>query len=232
MTRSQIRKLAITAAVTAAGLGATEVIAACGASGQSAGATAAASAPANTQTTAQYSYSYYRSMMSHYFGGSMMGGSYGWIMGPAGYRWMTGAHGVPGWMRGGHFPAFMMGSGMMGTGTGTDPGKFMGRLWGQRSRGRGSPPPRPYRRETRSRQVRASTQQHAPLPSPWAAFTWQPWPVPRAARMRPSASPAWSTPRSPSRPGLRSASKSSTPIQTPPTGWSSPAARPGPRGCR
>ena len=30
MTRSQIRKLAITAAVTAAGLGATAVIAACG----------------------------------------------------------------------------------------------------------------------------------------------------------------------------------------------------------
>jgi rusticyanin len=32
-------------------------------------------------------------------------------------------------MRGGHFPASMMGSGMMGTGTSADPGKFMGRLW-------------------------------------------------------------------------------------------------------
>jgi rusticyanin len=40
---------------------------------------------------------------------------------------MTGAHGVPGWMRGGHFPAFMMGGGMMGAST--DPGKLMGRLW-------------------------------------------------------------------------------------------------------
>ena len=128
MTRSQIRKLAITAAVTAAGLGATAVIAACGTSGPSPGATAAASAPANTQTSAPYSYSYYRSMMGRYFGGSMMGGgSHGWMMGPAGYRWMTGVHGVPGWMRGGHFPAFMMGSGMMGGST--DPGKFMGRLW-------------------------------------------------------------------------------------------------------
>ena len=131
MTCSQITKLAITAAVTAAGLGATAVIAACGTSGQSSGATAAASAPASTHVNAPYSYSYYRSMMRSHFGsGSMMGGgSYGWMMGPAGYRWMTGAHGVPGWMRGRHFPAFMMGGGMMGTGTGIDPGKLMGRLW-------------------------------------------------------------------------------------------------------
>jgi rusticyanin len=122
MTRSQITKLAITAAVTAAGLGATAVIAACGTSGQSSGATAAASAPASTHVNAPYSYSYYRSMMRHYFGsGSMMGGG--------SYGWMTGAHGVPGWMRGSHFPAFMMGGGMMGTGTGIDPGKLMGRLW-------------------------------------------------------------------------------------------------------
>jgi len=42
---------------------------------------------------------------------------------------MTGGTGVPGWMRGGHFPALMMSSGMMGTGTSADPGKFMGRLW-------------------------------------------------------------------------------------------------------
>jgi rusticyanin len=51
------------------------------------------------------------------------------MMGRAGYRWMSGVTGVPGWMRGGHFPAYMMGSGMMGTGTSADPGKFMGRLW-------------------------------------------------------------------------------------------------------
>jgi rusticyanin len=75
-------------------------------------------------------------MMSRYFGGGSMmgGGSYGRMMGPAGYRWMTGGHGVPGWMRGERFPAFMMGSGMMGTGT--DPGKLMGRLWA------GAPGPR------------------------------------------------------------------------------------------
>jgi rusticyanin len=69
-------------------------------------------------------------MMGRYFGGSMMGGgSSGWMMSPAGYRWMTGITGVPGWMRGGRFPAFMMGTGMMGTGTSADPGKFIGRLW-------------------------------------------------------------------------------------------------------
>jgi rusticyanin len=69
--------------------------------------------------------------MGRYFGGGSMmgGGSYSRMMGPAGYRWMTGSNGVPGWMRGGHFPAFMMGGGMMGTGTSFDPGKFMGRLW-------------------------------------------------------------------------------------------------------
>lgn len=123
MTRSQIAKLAITAAVTAAGLGAAAVIAACGTSGQPSGTNATAAAPASTRTTAPYSYSYYRSMMGRYFGGSMMGGgSYGQMMGPAGYRWMTGGNGVPGWMRAGHLPAFMMG-------TGTDPGKLMGRLW-------------------------------------------------------------------------------------------------------
>ena len=136
MTRRQIRKLAITAAVTAAGRGAAAVIAACGTSGQPSGTSATAAAPAGTQASAPYSYSYYRSMMSRYFGGGSMmgGGSYGRMMGPAGYRWMTGAHGVPGWMRGERFPAFMMGSGMMGTGT--DPGKLMGRLWA------GAPGPR------------------------------------------------------------------------------------------
>jgi rusticyanin len=136
MTRSQIRKLAITAAVAAAGLGATAVIAACGTSGQTPGTSATAAAPPGIQASAPYSYSYYRSMMSRYFGGGSMmgGGSHGWMMGPAGYRWMTGAHGVPGWMRGSRFPAFMMGNGMMGSGT--DPGKLMGRLWA------GAPGPR------------------------------------------------------------------------------------------
>ena len=123
MTRSQIRTLAAVAALAVAGLGAAAAITACGTSGHPAGTTASASPPAGTQARAQPSYWYYRSMMARYFGSSMMGGrSYGWMMGPAGYRWMTGATGVPGWMRGGRFPAFMMG-------TGTDPGKVMGRLW-------------------------------------------------------------------------------------------------------
>ncbi len=125
MMRSQIRTLAAAAAaaVAAAGLGAAAALTACGTSGHTTASTASsASAQAGTQASAQYSYTYYRSMMGRYLGGSMMGGSYGWMMGPAGYRWMTGIRGVPGWMRGGHVPAFMMG-------TGTDMGKFMGRLW-------------------------------------------------------------------------------------------------------
>jgi rusticyanin len=126
MMRSQIKTLAVTAAVAVAGLGGATALAACGS--PAARATAAASAPASTQAGGPYSYPYYRSMMGHYFGGSMMGGgSYGWMMSPAGYRWMTGVRGVPGWMRGGHLPAAMMGSSMMGTGT--DMGKVMGRLW-------------------------------------------------------------------------------------------------------
>jgi len=130
MMRRQIKTLAMTAAVAAAGLGTAAVITACGTSGQTSGTAASASPPAGTQARAQDAYSYYRSMMGRYFAGSMMGGgARGWMMSPAGYRWMTGANGVPGWMRGGHFPAFMMGSGMMGTGTSADPGKFMGRLW-------------------------------------------------------------------------------------------------------
>ena len=130
MMRRQIKTLAIAAALAAAGLGTAAAITACGISGQPAGTAASASPPAGTQARAQYSYPYYRSMMGRYFGGSMMGGgSRGWMMSPAGYRWMTGITGVPGWMRGGHFPAFMMGNGMMGTSTSADPGKFMGRLW-------------------------------------------------------------------------------------------------------
>ena len=130
MLRRQIKTLAMTAALAAAGLGTAAVITACGTSGQTPRTAASASPAAGTQARAQDAYSYYRSMMGRYFGGSMMGGgARGWMMSPAGYRWMTGITGVPGWMRGGHFPAFMMGSGMMGTGTSADPGKFMGRLW-------------------------------------------------------------------------------------------------------
>jgi rusticyanin len=130
MRRRQIKTLAMTAALAAAGLGTAAVITACGTSGQTPSTAASASPAAGTQARAQDAYPYYRSMMGRYFGGSMMGGgSRGWMMSPAGYRWMTGATGVPGWMRGGHFPAYMMGSGMMGTGTSADPGIFMGRLW-------------------------------------------------------------------------------------------------------
>jgi rusticyanin len=137
MMRRQIKTPAIAAALAAAGLGTAVFITACGTSGQTPGIAASASATAGTRASAQDSYSYYRSMMGRYFGGSMMGGgARSWMMSPAGYRWMTGLNGVPGWMRGGHFPAVMMGSGMMGTGTSADPGKFMGRLWA------GAPGPR------------------------------------------------------------------------------------------
>jgi rusticyanin len=137
MMRRQIKTLATTVALAAAGLGTAAVITACGTPGQTPGTAAPASRPAGTQAGAPDAYSYYRSMMGRYFGGSMMGGgARGWMMSPAGYRWMTGATGVPGWMRGGHFPAYMMGSGMMGAGTSADPGKFMGRLWA------GAPGPR------------------------------------------------------------------------------------------
>jgi rusticyanin len=130
MMRRQIKTLAMTAALAAAGLGTAAAITACGTSGQTPGTAASASPPAGTQARAPDSYPNYRSMMGRYFGGSMMGGgARGWMMSPAGYRWMTGVTGVPGWMRGGHFPAYMMGTGMMGTGTRADPGKLMGRLW-------------------------------------------------------------------------------------------------------
>ena len=126
MIRSQIRTLAMAAAVATAGLAAI----ACGASGQPAGTTPPATIRASSLAGVQLSYSYYRSMMGRHFGGSMMGGgSRGWMMSPAGYRWMTGGTGVPGWMRGGRFPAYMIGPGMMGTSASADPGKLMGRLW-------------------------------------------------------------------------------------------------------
>jgi rusticyanin len=71
-------------------------------------------------------------MMGSYYGNSggsgMMGNSsYSWMMSQAGYQWMMGSTSSPGWMSGGTLPAAMMGGGMMGTGT--DPGKIMGRLF-------------------------------------------------------------------------------------------------------
>jgi rusticyanin len=118
MTRRRITVLISVAAVAAAGLGAGLAIAASGSGTQAPVATAAA-APGSPP------YSYYRSMMSSYYGGSsMMGGSgnYQWMTGTGGYRWMFGGASAPGWMHGALMPGSMMG-------TGTDPGRFMGQLW-------------------------------------------------------------------------------------------------------
>ncbi len=134
MTRNRISVLAGAAVLAAAGLGTGVAIAAGGSPGQPAtGASPPAAAspavPAAAGSPAAYSspgYSWYRSMMSGYYGGGMMmggGSSYGWMMSQAGYQWMTGGAGAPGWMRGGTLPA-----GMMGTG-GTDPGTVMGTLF-------------------------------------------------------------------------------------------------------
>lgn len=57
-------------------------------------------------------YSWYRSMMSDYYGsgtGMMSGPAASWMMTQAGYQWMTGGARAPGWMRGGPLPGFMMG---------------------------------------------------------------------------------------------------------------------------
>jgi rusticyanin len=118
MTRKRASILVSVAVVAAAGLGAGVAIAAAS-GGAPARPSATASSPAGP------AYAWYRSMMGGYFGGtSMMGGTggYGWMMGAAGYRWMTGGTSAPAWMRGEQLPAAMMG-------TGTDPGKVMGRLW-------------------------------------------------------------------------------------------------------
>jgi len=119
MTRERISVLAGAAVIAAAGLGTGLAIAASSSPGQPAGPAASASPAASGA-----SYSWYRSMMSGYYGGgTMMGGSGGgWMMSAAGYQWMTGGAGAPGWMRGGTLPGAMMG-------TGTDPGKIMGSLW-------------------------------------------------------------------------------------------------------
>jgi rusticyanin len=117
MTTKRISVLFATA-VAVAGLGAGAAITGCGTSTAPTPKAAASSPSASA-------YSWYRSMMSHYYGGStMMGGiaSYGWMMDGAGYRWMMGGLGAPAWMRGAHLPAAMMGT------TG-DVGQFMGRLW-------------------------------------------------------------------------------------------------------
>jgi rusticyanin len=105
--------------IAAAGLGTGVAIATSNSPGQPAAATASASAAAASGP----GYSWYRSMMSGYYGGTMMGGSPdGWMMSAAGYQWMTGGASAPGWMHGGTLPGSMMG-------TSTDPGKIMGSLW-------------------------------------------------------------------------------------------------------
>ena len=118
MTRRRSIVLISVAAVAAAGLGAGVAVAATGSGTQSPAATATA-APGSPP------YSYYRSMMSGYYGSSpMMGGSgnYHQAIGMAGYRWMFGGASAPGWIQGAGMPGSMMG-------TGTDPGTFMGQLW-------------------------------------------------------------------------------------------------------
>ena len=131
MTRKRNTILASAAVLATAGLGAGVAVAATGSSGQP-------PAPAPAASSAAYAspgYSWYQSMMSGRYGNGtgMMGGtsygSYGWMMSQAGYQWMTGNGTMtPGWMTGALPPA-MMGTAMMGTGTGTDPGTIMGRLW-------------------------------------------------------------------------------------------------------
>jgi rusticyanin len=135
MTRKRNTILAGVAVLAAVGLGTGLAIAATGPSGQPAAPVASASSAAYTAP----SYSWYQSMMSSYYGDSggsgMMGNSsHDWMMSQAGYQWMMGGTSSPGWMSGGTLPAAMMGGGMMGTGT--DPGKIMGRLFA------GAPGPR------------------------------------------------------------------------------------------
>jgi rusticyanin len=117
MARRRLSVLVGVAVIAAAGLGVGVTIAAT--SGGSQAQTTVATSPGGP------GYSYYRHMMGSYFGSSsMMGGTggYRWMMGAAGYRWMFGGASAPAWMRGARLPTAMMG-------TGTDPGKFMGRLW-------------------------------------------------------------------------------------------------------
>jgi rusticyanin len=134
MTRKQTMIVASAAVIAAAGLGAGVALASGGSPGQP-----AASVTSSPAASASPGYSWYRSMMGSYYGNSggsgMMGNSsYSWMMSQAGYQWMMGGTSSPGWMRGGTLPEAMMGGGMMGTGT--DPGKIMGRLFA------GAPGPR------------------------------------------------------------------------------------------
>ena len=120
MTRKQAIILAGAAVIAAAGLGTGAAIAASGSSARPAAGSAASSGPG---------YSWYRSMMTGYYGngsGMMGNSSYGWMMSQAGYRWMMGGTGSPGWMTGALPPA-MMGTAMMGGST--DPGTIMGSLF-------------------------------------------------------------------------------------------------------
>jgi rusticyanin len=103
------------------------VAAAALATGLAVAASRAPTAPkpaAAVATSGAPAYTWYRSMMSRWYGGSpMMGGTgYGWMMGEEGYRWMFGGSGAPAWMRGARIPATMMS-------TGSDPAAFMGSLW-------------------------------------------------------------------------------------------------------
>jgi len=122
MTRKRISVLAGAAVIAAVGLGTGVAIAISNSPGQLSAAGASASPAA---ISAYPAYSWYRSMMSGYYGGMMMGGgSAGGWMSEAGYQWMTGGTSAPGWMRGGTLPGSMM-----GTSAGADPGKIMGSLW-------------------------------------------------------------------------------------------------------
>jgi len=122
MTRKRISVLAGAAVIAAAGLGTGAAIAASSSPSQPGVASAS---PGPAAASAGPGYSWYRSMMSGYYGsGTMMGGSGGWMMSTAGYQWTTGGAGAPGWMSRGSLPGAMM-----GTSAGTDPGKIMGSLW-------------------------------------------------------------------------------------------------------
>lgn len=116
MKRSRLAAAMGTAAIAAAGLGASTAITACGSARQ---------APAAAATPSGSAYAYYRSMMGTLYSGSsgMMGGtsSRGWMMGGTGYRWMMGGLDPPAWMRGRALPGYLMSSSR-------DPGKIMGAL--------------------------------------------------------------------------------------------------------
>jgi rusticyanin len=121
MTRKRTMIVAGAVVIAVAGIG-TGVGVASQSPGQPAAGASASASPG---------YSWYRSMMTGYYGnrggsGMMGNSSDGWMMSEAGYRWMTGGAGSPGWMTGA-LPSAMMGTGMMGGST--DPGKVMGSLW-------------------------------------------------------------------------------------------------------